>query len=850
MVATSLSRRRRFRFSGFCLVCIAFALPVPALDVDMDPVPIIPLRPGESQTFLIHLSKAKAACKGIAAFSKVPEGLEVVPPTQDFELKPGAPKLLVFIVKCTAWGEPTAIRPEIKVEGGESVNFPAILKTTILRDQKKFDKKALDEKGLRFYYSCGDGPKHKHNSTWADKGSGKRHLWVEFFWVQPGGVKGKCLRGANGDTKTKVAFSPFNNVDHRRGTILFWLRKEDRVVDIHYRKSKHDIGYDSTWKFGPGMSPYPAGEGIIGPNFMPQDVVRKRMKKIKDITGLQSWKPKKGSNSFIGLRRYKAHGDKEGYLEATYLAMRGRRYSVRAPYDWTGDWRHVALLWDTAARRLEIYLDGKRASDKVRTNGTDKDDAHWHGAPWDPGGFEDQATFGFVKHRDEGGSNYTRRDELYIYDRPLSPEDIAANMKASMGGPVPDPVIEPAGGPFHDALSIGIRSLWVNPVHRYTLDGSEPTEKSPIFKAPIKLDKSATLKVKSWLHGFVASKTVSATFEHRGPDKTPPKVCGVLAINDPKKLAVFFDKHVDPKMAADAKNYSLSGIEIKSAVMDQDGQTVRLELSQPLGAEARELSIKDIKDTTPSANAMTPHTEKNVRLRKLPGLVAWWGFDVLTGPKFKNLIAPNRYGTAYQAVNTARAERVEGRKGKALYLRGFGDFADVSEYPPTTPDSTNLNDKSVDRKSALHSDEATICFWIKAPPVEKPRRRCIIKKEYAYEVGLHGNNLMVTGSGGLRFIPKGKDAIPVADDKWHHVAFVFRRNVDNGTQVYVDGVLKGSFKAKFLNHSGKRLQLSAPNSWGSGACYLDGALDDVMFIKGALKAEDVRKLYTTGYLDE
>ena len=37
------------------LCCLAFAAVAQAVNVDMDPVPRIPLRPGESQHFLVHL---------------------------------------------------------------------------------------------------------------------------------------------------------------------------------------------------------------------------------------------------------------------------------------------------------------------------------------------------------------------------------------------------------------------------------------------------------------------------------------------------------------------------------------------------------------------------------------------------------------------------------------------------------------------------------------------------------------------------------------------------------------------------------------------------------------------------
>lgn len=502
------SCRRVAGLAALCLSSMAWAV-----EVDLDPAPQIPLRVGQSQHFLVNLSKPAAACGGKVSFAELPEGLSAEPKEQAFKLEPGGTAQLVFKVSCTAWGEPVVVRPKVTVEGGEAVNFPEHLQTKVIRDQKLLDKKPVDDQGLLFYYSFGDGwPGHSNSNIRADKYVGEFSMWNEGLWNAEGGVKGMGTWGASGDAEVKIAFAPLNNVEHRKGAILFWLRKSTRVNEIPYADVKR-MGYDETWKIGPTISRGHEGEGIFGANYTPQmEAARHR-----DTKG---WKAKPDSDSFVSLRRYKAQGDRRGYLEATYLGMRQRRYTVRTDFDWAREWRHVAVVWDTDARRLEIYLDGQLANDKLRTNGQEEQDPAWYPAPFDIGVLGNNAQFGIIQYTAEGAINETDRDEFYVYNRPLSPAEVQANMKSAMGKVVTPliaapagkaaPTSQPAARGFHDSLAVEIVGLWSNPTHHYTLDGSDPDEKSPAYDKPVVLTKSATLKVRSYLKGYQPSDIVEA----------------------------------------------------------------------------------------------------------------------------------------------------------------------------------------------------------------------------------------------------------------------------------------------------------------------------------------------------
>ncbi len=49
----------------------------------------------------------------------------------------------------------------------------------------------------------------------------------------------------------------------------------------------------------------------------------------------------------------------------------------------------------------------------------------------------------------------------------------------------------------------------------YTLDGTEPTENSLIYKEPLKLKEETSLKIKAFKEGWFPSKTISVKIEAR-----------------------------------------------------------------------------------------------------------------------------------------------------------------------------------------------------------------------------------------------------------------------------------------------------------------------------------------------
>lgn len=62
---------------------------------------------------------------------------------------------------------------------------------------------------------------------------------------------------------------------------------------------------------------------------------------------------------------------------------------------------------------------------------------------------------------------------------------------------------------FMEQIQVGLASTTSGASIRYTLDGSEPTEQSPLYDKPIALDKTTQLKAKGFKAGFEPSRTLS-----------------------------------------------------------------------------------------------------------------------------------------------------------------------------------------------------------------------------------------------------------------------------------------------------------------------------------------------------
>ena len=88
---------------------------------------------------------------------------------------------------------------------------------------------------------------------------------------------------------------------------------------------------------------------------------------------------------------------------------------------------------------------------------------------------------------------------------------------------VETPVIAPNGGTYYNAFDATITCVTADAVIRYTTDGTEPTETSTVYIAPVTISTTTTLKAKAWKTGMEASMVATATYNF------PPEVANIAA---------------------------------------------------------------------------------------------------------------------------------------------------------------------------------------------------------------------------------------------------------------------------------------------------------------------------------
>ncbi len=380
----------------------------PRMRVEMDPR-MVPIPKGDSYVFFIHLANGKVddsrawgsfhdeklidyrtgPCKGTVGFD-LPAGLEAVPPVQKFDLPEGGHATFRFVVKNHKWGDkkPVYVRPAIRFEGETEPIEVAWYGSAVMRDEAT-QYAPLDAKGL---LAC---------AGWDDKSNTRGHL------DRSAGSKVQSCPGAGGGGttpshegvkkwcvgwKSNVAFDSLKNIDYHRGTVMFWWRRDPKV--------RNDIR----------TNPDPATSWQVRGT-------HKNFGEKLFCVGLQR---------DLILRRFPRFRQREGYLELLLrdMPVRGRKtqvHYVQAPFDTAKlyDWRHVAIVWDIAARRLELYLDGKLAGR------AEKGRKEWLVFPFDRGRKTHNMILVETHHGHWSGSDH---DEFYVYNRPLSETEIRENM--------------------------------------------------------------------------------------------------------------------------------------------------------------------------------------------------------------------------------------------------------------------------------------------------------------------------------------------------------------------------------------------------------------------------------------
>lgn len=108
--------------------------------------------------------------------------------------------------------------------------------------------------------------------------------------------------------------------------------------------------------------------------------------------------------------------------------------------------------------------------------------------------------------------------ELIIYDRVLPPgerQQVSASLAARYGLPLEPllpPIASPDGGLYQSSQTVSLSHAVPGTVIRYTTDGSEPTEASPLYAAPFLVSVNSTVKSKAFGEGYLPSPVQESHF--------------------------------------------------------------------------------------------------------------------------------------------------------------------------------------------------------------------------------------------------------------------------------------------------------------------------------------------------
>lgn len=120
------------------------------------------------------------------------------------------------------------------------------------------------------------------------------------------------------------------------------------------------------------------------------------------------------------------------------------------------------------------------------------------------------------------------------------------------GGKLTPPLVSPAGGKFVAPVRVGLDAAIIGSIVVYTLDGTDPTPDSPVYRDSLTIGSSGVVKARTYRQGFPMSDIRSATFtfdgtgagrRRQGPGMVPDcrLVGNGLRIRNPARELLFLD---------------------------------------------------------------------------------------------------------------------------------------------------------------------------------------------------------------------------------------------------------------------------------------------------------------------
>lgn len=307
------------------------------------------------------------------------------------------------------------------------------------------------------------------------------------------------------------------------------------------------------------------------------------------------------------------------------------------------------------------------------------------------------------------------------------------------------------------------------------------------------------------IEGPHISLSASTPADFRSPDLLSASTRGEQA-----SLWVTFNEPVDRSSAEDVANYIIHpDIEVSSAALDADGQTVKLTTTNHAKNIVYTIQVTNVFDAAAAHNPI--HSDNSISYTHSPsaGLAGYWSLDQGSGTIACDLSGYENDGAIAGAVWQA------GIQNSALWFDGIDDYVQIDDRPPLD----NLTEA-----------DFTFSAWVH--PEDRPAGNnsypivLRVNGHPAYSFGLS------YGAGGRyrAHVITTDDAMhtlrsePVSPQQWHHVVMV----VETGARLlhlYLDGqAIEGSpftYSGDLLN-----LKTEAGENYFSGEYYLGSTKPD------------------------
>ncbi len=194
----------------------------------------------------------------------------------------------------------------------------------------------------------------------------------------------------------------------------------------------------------------------------------------------------------------------------------------------------------------------------------------------------------------------------------------------------PGVTMTPPGGQFSCPAEVTLTTEGAAGI-RFTLDGSTPTELSPLFTIPVALDTTVVLRARAFASGFRPGPVAEAQYFFF-PDPVPPRVARVVSSGVPDHLIVHFTEPVDSVTASLPANYVIAPeVAVLEAVSGPDPATVELTTSGLVPDAEYNLSVTGLSDLACPPNDLAPGQESSFTytpwIRTNEGVIAFYDFD-------------------------------------------------------------------------------------------------------------------------------------------------------------------------------------------------------------------------------